>query len=95
MSQKKPLLSKLLEELKEFRHGVCLNKHISIFYNDWSLNPNEEDDYSERVSIKSATLRELNPEDYKSYRVMWYDRLMFNPNVIEICVEKIKENKSE
>ena len=95
MSQKKPLLSEFLKELKEFKHGVCLNKLITIFYNDWSLNPYDEDDYSERVSIKTAMLSKLNPKDYQSYRVMWYDQLLFNPNVIEICVKKIKENKDE
>ena len=95
MSRKKPLLSELLEELKELRHGVYLNKHIEIFYNDWSLNPDDEDDYSERVPIKSAMLSKLNPKDYQSYRVIWYYQLIFNPNVIEICVEKIKENKDE
>lgn len=95
MSRKTPLLSELLEELKELRHGVCLNKTISIFYNDWSLNPYDEDDYSERVPIKTAKLRDLNSEKFKSYRVMWYDQLLFNPNIIEICVKKIKENKDE
>ena len=95
MSQKKPLLSDFLKELKVQYNGLNLNKYISIFYNDWSLNPYDEDDYSERVPIKSAMLSKLNPRDYQSYRVIWYDQLLFNPNVIEICVEKIKENKDE
>ena len=40
-------------------------------------------------------LSKLNPKDYQSYRVMWYDQLLFSPNIIEICVKKIKENKDE
>ena len=63
MRQKKPLLSELLEELKENKEGVFLNKTISIFYNDWSLNPYDEDDYSDRVPIKTAMLSTLNPKD--------------------------------
>ena len=90
-----PLLSEFLEELKVQCNGSNLNKYISIFYNDWSLNPYDEDDYSERVPIKTAMLSKLNPKDYQSYRVMWYDQLLFSPNIIEICVEKIKENKDE
>ena len=95
MSQKKPLLSELLEELKEFRHGVCLNKHIEIFYNDWSLNPNDEDDYSERVGIKGDVLKNINSKEFQNYEVLWYDQPICEPNFIEICVEKIKENKNE
>ena len=95
MSRKKPLLSDLLEELKELRHGVCLNKLITIFYDDRSLNPNDKDGYSERVPIKTAMLSKLNPKDYQSYRVVWYYQLIFNPNAIEIYVKKIKENKDE
>ena len=87
MSRKKPVLSELLEELKELRHGVCLNKLITIFY--------DEDDYSERVPIKTAKLRDLNSEEFKSYKVVHYYQLIFNPNVIEIYVEKIKENKDK
>lgn len=92
MKQEKPLLSDFLQRLKETTYS---DKFISIFYNDWSLNPYDEDDYSERVSIKTEMLSKLNPKDYQSYRVMWYDQLLFNPNVIEICVKKIKENKDE
>ena len=95
MSRKNPLLSELLEELKELRHGVCLNKLITIFYDDRSLNPDDEDDYSEKIPIKTAMLSKLNPKDYQSYRVVWYYQLIFNPNAIEIYVKKIKENKDE
>ena len=95
MNEEKPLLSDFLEELKTYQEGAFLDKTISIFYNDWSLNPYDEDDYSERVPIKTAMLSQLNPKDYQSYRVMWYDQLLFRPNVIEICVKKIKENKDE
>ena len=87
MSRKKPLLSELLEELKEYKEGALLDKTISIFY--------DEDDYSERVSIETTKLRALNSEEFKSYRVVWYYQLIFNPNAIEIYVEKIKENKDE
>lgn len=86
------LLSDFLQRLKE---TIYFDKLISIFYNDWSLNPYDEDDYSERVSIKTTMLSKLNPKNYQSYRVMWYDQLLFNPNVIEICVKKIKENEDE
>lgn len=84
-----PLLSDYLEELKEFKEGAFLDKTISIFLNDWSLNPDYEDDYSERVSIETAKLRDLNSEKFKSYRVLdsWQNTL--NPNFVEICVRKI------
>ena len=52
MNNEHPSLSDFLEELKVQYNGSNLNKHISIFYNDWSLNPYDEDDYSERVHIK-------------------------------------------
>lgn len=81
--RKKPLLSDLLEELKTYKEGALLNKTVAIF--------NNEDDYSERVAIKNAKLRNLNSEDFKSYRVMHYYQLIFNPEVIEIYVEKIKD----
>ena len=84
-----PLLSEFLEELKVQYNGSNLNKYISIFYNDWSLNPYDEDDYSERVSIETAKLRNLNPEKFKLYRVEWYDLSVCNPNFVEICVRKI------
>ena len=95
MQDEHPLLSDYLEELKTFKDGVFLDRTISIFLNDWSLNPDFEDDYSERVSIKTAMLSKLNPKDYQSYRVMWYDQPLFYPNVIEICVRKFKEDKNE
>ena len=62
MTEKNPLLSDFLEELKVQYNGSNLNKYISIFYNDWSLNPYDEDDYSERVSIETSKLRGLNSE---------------------------------
>ena len=84
-----PLLSDFLEELKVQSNGSNLNKYISIFYNDWSLNPYDEDDYSERVSIETAMLSNLNPKDYQSYRVEWCDLSVCDPNFVEICVRKI------
>lgn len=84
-----PLLSEFLEELKEYKEGVFLDKTISIFYNEWSLNPYDEDDYSERVSIESAKLRDLNSKKFKSYRVEWRDQSMYVSNFVEICVRKI------
>ena len=89
MQDNHPLLSDFLEELKVQYNGSNLNKYISIFYNDWSLNPDFEDDYSERVSIETAKLRDLNSEKFKSYRVEWYDLSAYNPNFVEICVRKI------
>ena len=50
-----PLLPDYLEELKTFKDGVFLDRTISIFYNDWSLNQDYEDDYSERVSIETKS----------------------------------------
>ena len=55
--KKHPLLSDFLEELKVQYNGSNLNKYISIFYNDWSLNPYDEDDYSERVGIEGDVLK--------------------------------------
>ena len=46
MQEENPLLSDFLEELTKLNDGVFLDKTISIFYNDWSLNPEYEDDYS-------------------------------------------------
>ena len=89
MSQEEPLLSDFLEELKVYKEGVFLDKTVSIFYNDWSLNPDYEDDYSERVSIETAKLRDLNSEKFKSYRVEWCDLSAYDPNFVEICVRKI------
>ena len=89
MSQEKPLLSDFLEELKTFKEGAFLDKTISIFYNDWSLNPDDEDDYSERVDIETAKLRDLNPKEYKSYRVAWWDQSVYVSNLVQICVKRI------
>lgn len=91
MSQEKSLLSDFLEELKTFKEGALLDKTVSIFYNDWSLNPDYEDDYSERIGIKTTMLSKINPNEFQSYKVLWYDQYIFNPNIIEICVRKFKE----
>lgn len=92
MNQEKPLLSDFLQRLKETTY---FDKLISIFYNDWSLNPYDEDDYSERMEIKTTMLSKINPNEFQSYRVLWYDQYIFNPNIIEICVRKFKEDKNE
>ena len=88
MNEENPLLSDFLEELKKLNDGVFLDKTISIFYNDWSLNPEYEDDYSERVSIETAKLKDIDTTKFKSYRVVWCDQCPYNPNFVEICVEK-------
>lgn len=93
MNQEKPLLSDFLQKLKETTY---FDKLISIFYNDWSLNPYDEDDYSERIGIKTAMLSKINPNEFQSYKVLWYDQYIFNPGIIEICVKKkFKEDKNE
>lgn len=86
------LLSDFLQKLKETTY---FDKLISIFYNDWSLNPYDDDDYSERIGIKTAMLSKINPNEFQSYKVLWYDQYIFNPGIIEICVKKFKENKNE
>lgn len=88
MNEENPLLSDFLEELKTHKNGAFLDKTISIFYNDWSLNPDYEDDYSERVFIIMAKLRDLNSEEFKSYRVAWWDQSIYVSNFVEICVKK-------
>ena len=90
MSNEHPLLSNFLEELKVQYNGSNLNKYISIFYNDWSLNPDDEDDYSERVGIEGDVLKNINSKEFQNYEVLWYDQSVFNPNFIEICVKEIK-----
>ena len=88
MNEEKPLLSDFLEELKVQCNGSNLNKYISIFYNDWSLNPYDEDDYSERVNIINIKLKDIKPKDYKAYIVMWCDLSVCDPNFVEICVKR-------
>ena len=88
MQEEKPLLSDFLEELKKLNEGVFLDKTISIFYNDWSLNPDYEDDYCERVSIETAKLKDIDTQEFKSYNVLWYDQCPYDPNFVEICVEE-------
>lgn len=92
MKEKHPLLSDFIEELKVQYNGSNSNKHIAIFYNDWSLNPYDDDDYSERVQIKGDVLKNINSKEFKNYEVLWYDQCVFNPYFIEICVnvKKIK-----
>lgn len=90
MTEKNLLLSDFLEELKVQHNGSNLNKYISIFYNDWSLNPYDEDDYSERVSIETTKLIDINSEKFKSYRVEWCDLSVCDPNFVEICVRSLK-----
>ena len=92
MNQENPLLSDFLQRLKETTY---FDKFIAIFYNDWSLNPYDDDDYSERVVIKTAMLSKINPNEFQSYKVLWYDQYIFNPGIIEICVKKFKEDKDE
>ena len=89
MQDEQLLLSDFLEELKKLNEGAFLDKTISIFYNDWSLNPDYEDDYSERVSIDTTKLRDIDTQEFKSYNVLWCDQSPYNPNFMEICVRKI------
>ena len=89
MQEENPLLSDFLEELKTFKEGAFLDKTISIFYNDWSLNPDYEDDDSERVTITITKLKNLNPKEHKAYTVMWWDQSIYVSNFVEICVRKI------
>lgn len=95
MTEENPSLYDFLEELKVQNNGANLNKHIAIFYNDWSLNPFDEDDYSERVQIKGALLKDINSKEFQNYEVLWYDQCVFNPNFVEICVKEIKLTDSE
>ena len=88
MQDNHQLLSDFLEELKVQNNGSNLNKYISIFYNDWSLNPYDEDDYSERVNIINIKLKDIKPKDYKAYIVMWWDQSRFLSNFLEICVKR-------
>lgn len=90
ITEKNPLLSDFLEELKVQYNGSNLNKYISIFFNNWSLNPYDEDDYSERVSIKDDVLKNINSKEFQNYEVLWYDQSIYDPNFIEICVKEIK-----
>lgn len=90
MSKEHHLLSDFLEELKVQYNGSNLNKYISIFYNDWSLNPYDDDDYSERVQVKGDVLKNINSKELQNYKVLWYDPYIFNPNFIEICVKEVK-----
>lgn len=90
MNEENSVLSDFLEELKVQYNGSNLNKHIVIFYNDWSLNPYDDDDYSERVQIKGALLKDINSNEFQNYEVLWYDQCVFNPNFVEICVKEIR-----
>lgn len=88
MNEEEPLLSDFLEELKTYKEGAFLDKTISIFYNDWSLNPDYEDDYSERVDILTLKLKDIEPKEFKAYTVMWWDQSIYVSNFVEICVKK-------
>ena len=88
MNEEQPLLSDFLEELKTYKEGAFLDKTISIFYNDWSLNPDYEDDYSERVDILTLKLKDIEPKEFKAYTVMWWDQSIYVSNYVEICVKK-------
>lgn len=89
MNEENPPLSDFLEELKTYKNGAFLDKTVSIFYNDWSLNPDYEDDYSERVSIETAKLKDIDPKKYKPHQVVWWwDLSMYVSNFVEICVNK-------
>ena len=79
--RKKPLLSNVLEELKEYKEGALLDKTILIY---------DEDDNSE---IETSELRSLSSEKFKSFKVIHYYQLIFNPSIIEIYVEKIKNSE--
>lgn len=94
MKEEKPLLSDFLEELKAYKEGAFLDKTISIFYNNWSLNPDDEDDYSERVSIETAKLKDIDTKKYKSYKVLDSWQSTFNSNFVEVCVEGINDENS-
>ena len=91
MNKEKPLLSDFLEELKTYKEGAFLDRTISIFYNDWSLNPDGEDYYSKRVTITIAKLKNINPKEYQSYRVAWWEPVYFDPKFVDICVKRINE----
>lgn len=93
MNQNEPLLSDFLEELKSYKKGVFLDKTVSIFYNDWSLNPYFEDDYSERVTLITVRLKNINSKEYKSYKVAWWDQSILVFNFVEICVKEINNEK--
>ena len=88
MNEEEPLLSDFLEELKTYKEGAFLDKTISIFYNDWSLNPYYEDDYSERVDIITIRLKDIEPKEYKAYTVAWWDQSLLVSNFVDICVKK-------
>ena len=77
MNEENPLLSDFLEELKTYKECALLDKTFSIFYNDWSLKPYDEDDYSERVNIINITLKDIKPKDYRAYIEMWWDKSGF------------------
>lgn len=94
MNEEEPLLYDFLEELKTFKECAFLDKTISIFYNNWLLNPYYEDDYSERVTITITKLKNLNPKEYKSYRVAWWDQSIYVSNFVEICVKRINNENS-
>ena len=88
MQEEKPLLSEFLEELKTYKEGAFLDSTISIFYNVWSVNPYCDSLYSKRVTLIIAKLKNINPKEYQSYRVAWWDQVYFDPKFVDICVEE-------
>ena len=88
MNKEKPLLSDFLEELKTYKEGAFLDSNISIFYNDWAVNPYCDSLYSKRVTLIIAKLKNINPKEYQSYRVSWWEPVYFDPYFVDICVEE-------
>ena len=89
MNEEKPLLSDFLEELKKLNEGAFLDSTISIFYNDWSVNPYCDNVYSKRVTLIIAKLKNINPKEYQSYRVAWWEQV-FDPKFVDICAQENK-----
>lgn len=81
--RKGKLLLDFLEELKNYREGVLLNNTITIYCGD----------YSKRELITTAKLKDINIQDYQSYRAIFYDQCAYIPNYIEIYVRKITKHK--
>ena len=82
--RKGKLLLDFLEELKNYREGVLLNNTITIYCGD----------YSKRELITTAKLKDINIQDYQSYRAIFYDQSVYVPNYVEIYVRKIKKHKT-
>lgn len=83
--RKGKLLLDFLEELKTYKDGVLLNNTITIYCGD----------YSKRELITTAKLKDINTQEYQSYRAIFYDQSVHIPNYIEIYVRKIKNSKQK